>query len=376
MRSGLVLAVALGASVIVAGPATAQDATVAADREAAQAALAAGDFARAREILQGLLAASPDNADLLRRLAAAQAADRDLAAAQQTIDRALALAPEDADIQLARANILLWRGNLDEARKQAGVVAARRPGYPGLAEFTAAAAALEDTQRPRVRSVSVGQSVSRAKFAMADATTWTTQHAAIVLGLNELDRATLEIEREDRSLVDTRLAGRLDFSAGQHRIFLTGSATPEADFRERWSLGAGAELRLADRTELLAGLRHADYRFDNVTVLRLGLRQRLTPSLTVTGETIQLFGGGEGYRFGGSLRADVTPVSGPSFFVIGAMYPDAEVDGTRQLRSVAAGTVIALGSGFSLRLAGEYENRKDSYERIGANVGLVWSFGD
>lgn len=376
MKWQLSLAFALGAGVITAVPATAQDVVVAADREAAQAALAAGNTARARAMLQDLLAASPDDADLLRRLAAVEAADRNLAAAQRTIDRALALAPEDADIQLARANILLWRGKLDEARTQAGAIASKRPGYPGLEEFAAAAAELEDTQRLRVRSLSVGQSVSRADFKMADATTWTTQQAAVVLGLNELDRATLEIEREDRGLVDTRLAGRLDFSAGQHRIYLTGSATPRADFRERWSLGAGTELRLADQTELLVGLRYADYRFDDVTVLRLGLRQRLTPSLTVTGETIQLFGGGEDYRFGGSVRADVTPVSGPSFFVIAAMYPDTEIDDTRQLRSVAAGTAIALGSGFSLRLAGEYENRKDSYERVGANVALVWSFGD
>ena len=376
MRWQLGLACALGAGVIAAVPVMAQDAAIAGDREAAQSALAAGDVARARAILLGLLDASPDDADLLRRLASVDAADRDLTAAQQTIDRALALAPDDADIQLARANILLWRGKLDEARTQAGVVASKRPGYPGLAEFAAAAAALEDRQRLRVQSMSIGQSVSRADFDMADATTWTTQQAAIVLGLNELDRATLEIEREDRGLVDTRLAARLDFAAGEHRIYLTGSATPEADFRERWSLGAGAEVRLADRSELLVGIRHADYRFDDVTILRLGLRQRLTPSLSVTGETIQLFGGGEDYRFGGSLRADVTPVSGPSFFLIAAMYPDAEVDGTRQLRSVAAGTAISLGSGLSLRLAGEYENRKDSYERVGANAALVWSFGD
>lgn len=375
MRLRIGLSLALGASLLMAAPAQAQDPGAADDRAAAQTALAAGDYSRAREILQRLLAATPDDSDLLRRLAAVEAAAGDLSAAQQTIDRALALAPDDADVQLARANILLWRGKIEQARSQAGEVAANRPDYPGLAEFVAAAEAREASGRFRVRSIAIGQSVSRADFAAAESTTWTAQQGAIVFGWNETDRATLEIEREDRRLVDTRVAGRLDLAAGRHRVFLTGSVTPEADFRESWSLGAGADLQLAKGTELLVGLRYADYRSDDVSIVRIGLRQRLTPALSVTGETIQLFGGGEDYRFGGSLRADLVPPRGPSYFVIAASYPDAEVDGTRQLRSLAAGTAIPLGKGFSLRLAGEYEDRKDSYERLGANVGLVWSFG-
>ncbi|UIP07811.1 tetratricopeptide repeat protein [Erythrobacter sp. SDW2] len=353
----------------------AQDVAAAEDIAAAQSAFASGDFDRAKVILQELLLASPKDADLWRRLAAVEAAAGDLLAAQQTIDRALQLAPDDPDVQLGRANILLWRGKLTEAQAQAAVVAQKRPDYPGLAEFAAAAAARDASRQLRIRSVSAGTTVSRADFSLAEGVTWTAQQAALGVGWGENSRATLEIEREDRGLIDTRVAGRLDFAAGPHRVFLTGSITPDADFRESWSLGTGAEVGLTDGTELLLGLRYADYRFDDVAIVRLGLRQRVTPWLSVTGETIQLFGGGEDYRLGGSLRADLSPINAPSFFIIAASYPDAEVDGTRQLRSLAAGTAIPLGDGFSLRLAGEYEDRKDSYERVGANIGLVWSFG-
>lgn len=346
-----------------------------ADQASAQAAYEAGDFAMARRILEALVAASPQDPDLLRRLAAAQAAAGDLAAAQGSIDTAESLAPGDPDIQLARANILLWRGNLPAARASADELAWRRPDYPGLSELDAAVGAAERARRLRLQSVAAGASLSQARFASGGETTWSVQQAAVVLGWDEGKRASLEIEREDRGAVDTRLSGRIDWVAGDHALYLSASATPAADFREDWSLGGGGEVKLSERTRLLAGLRYAAYSGKDVGILRLGVRRQLSEAVSLTGEAIQLFGSGADYRVGGTVRADYQPSEGPSLFLIAASYPDTEVDGTRQLRSAAIGTAIPLGSGLSLRLTGEYENRNDSSERTSVNAGISWSLG-
>lgn len=346
-----------------------------ADRTSAQVAYEAGDFAMARRILEALVAASPQDPDLLRRLAAAQAADGDLTAAQKSIDAALSLAPGDPDIQLARANILLWRGNFPEARASAAELARQRPDYPGLSDLDAAVGTAERAARLRLQSAAVGASLSQARFASGGETAWSVQQAAVVLGWDEGKRASFEIEREDRGAVDTRLSGRIDWPADDHALYLSASATPAADFREDWSLGGGGEVRISERTRLLAGLRYAAYSGDDVGILRLGVRRQLSDAVNLTGEAVQLFGGGADYRVGGSVRADYVPSEGASLFAVAASYPDTEVDGTRQLHSAAIGTAIPLGSGLSLRFTGEYENRKDSYERTSVNVGISWSLG-
>ena len=340
-------------------------------REAAHSAYVAGQYGAARTILLQMLDENPDDADLLRRLAAVEAAREDLRAAQNLIDRAYALAPHDADIQIARANILLWRGEEDAARAMAEQVRIVSPDYPGLAQFTLAADRAAANRRIRIRAASIGGSVSHVDFRNRNSTSWTVQRAGAVIGQREGALLTLVAEREDRGPIDTRLAGRLDFPSGENRFFFQGSATPGADFREDWSAGAGAEFAAAGPTTFLLDGRLARYRTGDVGVIGAGIRQRIGPQLSLTGRTINLFGGGKDYRFGGSLRADYEQEEGPGLFAIVASYPDTEADGTRQLRAVAGGVRIDMGRDLAMRLSGEYENRDQSYERIAVGVDVT-----
>ncbi len=345
------------------------------DRQAAHTAYVTGDFDRARDLLETLLSVSPDDPDLLRRLAMVHAASNNLQEAQDSIDRAIALAPTDGDIQLARANILFWRDKFSDAQKQAEQLASTRPDYPGLSDFNKSFQRSREARRVHIRSLNLGATLSDADFEFGSSQTWQVQRASTAIAWAESSVAALEVEREDREAIDTRIAARLDLPTGPHRIFAMASVTPSADFRENWSAGAGAELALGKRNTLLLDGRFAEYRSDDVTALGAALRHSFAPDFAATIRSIHLFGGGESYRLGGSLRTDYTPEGGPGLFAIVASYPDTEIDGTRQLRAVAGGARFDLTDNLVLRVSGEYESREDSYKRSAASVDLTWNFG-
>ncbi len=365
---------ALFAALPTQAHAQAQPAAV--DREAAQQAYVAGDFDLADDILRKLLQDNPGDADLLRRHAAVQAALGDVGAAQGTIDRAIALSPGDPDIQLARANILFWRGQLAEAQAQADQVSAHYPGYAGLDRLSASLEQARKDRKLRLRSISVGGSVSDATFASGLDQTWYVQRGAIAAGWGNGNVAAFGIEREERLSTDTRLSARIDLPSGTNRYFIAGGVTPNPDFRENWSLGGGAEFGVSPATTLLVDGRFAEYRSDDVVALGAGLRQRFSPTLELTASSIHLIGGGEDYRLGGALRADYRHPRLPEMFAVLASYPDAEVDGTRQLRAIAAGARFDVSDTLMLGLTGEYESREDSYERSALSLDLRWRFGE
>ena len=346
------------------------------DRRAeAQAAYVAGDHAQAARILAELLSERPDDADLLRRLASVQAAQGNLAAAQETIDRALALAPADGDIRLARANILLWRGRLAEARGEADALAAARPGYPGLDTLDTALLHAQSARWLRLFSASAGASFSHASFESGFSQDWFVQRGAAAVTWGPGAIAALDVQREDRGPVDTRIGARLSAPAGKHVLFATGSVTPDPDFRESWSLGGGGDFAVSASDTLLLDGRFSRYSNDDVVALGAGLRHSFTPQFDLTARSIHLFGGGEDYRLGGALRADYRDAGPTDLFAIVASYPDAEVDGTRQLRGVAGGARFALARNYSLGVSAEYENRENSYERTAVSLDLGWRFG-
>ncbi len=343
--------------------------------ETAERARAAGDYAQARETLESLLAENPDNPDLLRRLAAVSAAQGDLDRAQAQIDRALALAPEDLDIQVARGNILFWRGDIKAAQRQADAISAVAPDYPELDALSAKLAAPEQAEGLRVTALTVGGGVSDIAFDNRDGETWSSQNASLGLALSRETGASLAVEREERAATDIRLAARVDRRFGRGSAYISGSVVPNADFRESWSIGTGGEIALGERTSALIDIRYADYRDRNVFAVQPALRYAFDDAATVTVRAINLFGGGEDYRLGGSLRADYRPQGRVGGFVVLASYPDVEADGVRQLRSVATGLLVPLGDRFTLTTVGAYEDRKDSYRRLSGTLVLGFRFG-
>lgn len=342
----------------------------------AQAALNNGSPEPAVAFRCGLAFAHPDDVDLLRRQAAAYAANGDLETAQCLIDQALFLAPNDLDIRLAHANILLWRGKLGLAETEARAVAAVAPGYPGLAELNAAIARRRAETGPRLAGASFSQEHSRASFPQVAPQTWSRQEASLAVSLDPLTSIALSAEREERLTTDTRLSARLDKRVAGVRFYLAGSVTPEADFREEWSVSTGADYALSRGTGVLLDLRYAAYNTGDVATAQLGVRQSLGKDFSVTARAINLIGGGTDYRIGGAVRFDYAPDRRIGYFLGAASYPDTEVDGTRQMQTVAAGVVAPLGDHLTVRFSGEYERRSASYSRKVMTLGISWRFDE
>ncbi|WP_394729390.1 tetratricopeptide repeat protein [Altererythrobacter sp. GH1-8] len=361
--------------VMAAIPAHAGQSQLPEERSSAQKAYLAGEFRQAESILNALLAKTPEDPDLLRRLAAVEAALGNLDQAQATIDRAIALAPFDRDIQLARANILLWRKRHTEAERQADELSSAEPDYPGLGQFRSSLLNAQRARKLRLRSVAAGAKVSEAEFASGSEQVWSTQRASTSIGWAETAIAVLEIEREDRLVTDTRISSLVELPIETHRVFFSGSLTPSADFRESWSLGTGADITLGSSNQVRIDGRFSHYRSNDVGTVGIGLRHSFAPHISITARSIHLFGGGEDYRLGGVLRADYSPSRRPNLFLILASYPDTEADGTRQLRTVAGGARFRLSNSFTLSFASEYESRKDSYSRAALSADLSWNFG-
>jgi YaiO family outer membrane protein len=343
--------------------------------EAAEAARSASNFAEARRLLRSLLAEAPDDADLLRRLAMTEAGDGNLDEALALVERASQRAPADLDVALARAYILYWNGQYDAAEQAVAGIAARAPDYPDLAPLEANLQRQRDAGGIRLRVLSASASVSDIAFDNRGSQTWTSQNVAVASDVSQRSSITLALAQEDRNTKDTRLSARIDRRIGTGFVYIAASTVPDADFLERWSLAAGGEDRISERLTAILDTRIAEYETGTILALQPGLRFDLDDDFSLTARAINIFGGGDSYRLGGSARLDYRADSGLALFAIAASYPDVEADGVRQLRSGALGMAVPLSDRFTLSGATSYEDRENSYRRLSGTLALSYRFG-
>ena len=324
------------------------------------------------EELEAQADVSPENADLLRRLASAHAVAGRLDLALAAIDRARTIAPDDLDIRLARARILLWSGNRADARAEADAVTARDPLYPELADIRAALARPVVSQRPGLAA-----SIGRASVDLSGGSqVWTTLTGTGFMPLKAGTIASVTIDVEARRNTDVRFTARIDGRLSKGEVYAAIAATPKADFRERLSIAGGMVYPVRRGLDATIGLRHARYAGVSVTVAEPGVRLRLAGDrLIVSGKWINLFRSDDGHRSGVAVRSDLSLGSDRVLFAGGASYPDTEAGVTRQVRALYAGVAIPISDQISFRFTGEHERRVASYTRRGATVGVVWRMG-
>jgi len=322
---------------------------------------------------QALLAERPDDPDLLRRLAVAQAAAGRYDAAITTIDRAAALAPDDYDIRLARARILLWSGRVGAARKEAQVVRRAAPDYPDLAGVEQAIAAAEQT--PRRAGIAIAGSLADVDIGGGDQT-WKTLGATLYGNLDRNLVGAAGVEWERRRVTDTRLNAALTWLRpyGEFRASIGG--TPQADFRDRWSIGAGADLRLTRNAVLIGDIRRSQYDGLNVVAATPGIRfETRARDRALTLRWINIFRSDGDYQTGVSGRIDAELGGDRRVYLGAATYPDTEAGITRQVRSGFVGGALPIGDRLALGLTAEYERREQSYTRKAISLSLTWRFG-
>lgn len=332
---------------------------------------AAGDVIPAREPRLILQAASQEDPDQLRRRAMIEAREGNLDLALTHIERASRLDPANLDIALARGFILYWRGDKQGAKRAASFVSQQRPDYPELEQLKAALARESKYGDMRLNSIFVGARFSDIETIGGSQDIWSSQNLAVAFDISDDDKVVLSADRENRGSVDTRIGARIDHRIGRGHVYLSAAATPDPNFKESWSFGTGGEIAVSETLSVPFDLRIAEYAAGNVMAIQPGLRVSINPEFSLTARAINIFGDEEGYRLGGSARADYATKS-TSLFLVAASYPDAESDGLRQLRSVAAGVGIELTNTVGLRLSGSQERREQSYRRHAGSVTLIY----
>jgi YaiO family outer membrane protein len=361
---------------LLASPAAAFPQT-GADREAtiaeARAAVERRDNAAAIVRLEAASVAWPNDPEILRLLGSAYAYAQRHREAIATLHAAQALAPEDLDIRAALARAYLWSGDRDAARRELAAIEARDPGNAELAAIRNQLASPQG-ERATVRpGVFASQSVARVALDNGPDRTWWTTTLGAFAPIARGTSISVEAEREDRGLaVDTHLLARVDHQfSSRWRGYLAAAATPEADFREQWSVRGGIEADIGRRVTLLADVRHADYGQTQVTAVEPGIRFGLPPlRSSATLRMINLWDEQGEHRSGWSARLDTETRSGAGLFAGVASYPDTEAGITRRVRSVFVGAAVPVSADVTIRATAEYERRVDTYTRKGLSLGL------
>ena len=360
-----------------AAPIAAAAQIVPADRQAAIAdartAVSRGDHAAAIARLEGARAAFPNDPELLRLLGSTYAYARRYPEAIATLRRARALAPEDPDIRAALARAYLWSGDRDAARSELAAIEARDATNAELSAIRNQLAR-EDGKpiRPR-RGLFANQGIARVSLDNGPDRTWGSTTVGAFGEVAGGTTLSFEGEREDRgTAIDTRLIARVDQRFSQSwRGHVAVAATPQADFREQWSIQGGLEMDVNRHLTLLADARHADYGNIQVTAVEPGVRLG-APALrsSATLRMINLWDEQGTHRSGWSARIDTETRGGTALFGGVATYPDTEAGITRRARSAFLGAAIPVSDQVTIRATGEYERRVESYTRKAVFLGL------
>ena len=326
--------------------------------------------------LQARLLADPANSDLMRQLASAQAAASKFEEALATIDRTSTLAPADNDIALARARILLWSGRFDEARAQVNLVRIRAPEYPELDEVQTAIQ-MASVRKGRQSGIALSAGIAGVDLAGGGSQGWESLTISAFTPLGLQNTLAASVEYEVRQASDTRLSLSLAHNAASFEIRLGASLTPDADFKEKWGLQAGADYQVHSNVVVISDVRYS--RYDNLSVVSAvpGIRlQTADAAHALAVRLISIFRSDGDSGVGASARYDGEVGNSFRIFAGAASYPDTEAGITRQLRSAFAGVSLPLSDQISLNLTGEYDRRERSYTRKAMNLTLIVRLND
>lgn len=352
----------------VATPVAAQTAPTPYDQGVA--ARRAGDTVRAADLLAQAVRDAPESSDARMQYGYALLALGRLREADSAFSEALRIAPAYDDARVGRALVAEREGALDRARAQVAPVAADN----------------EEANALRQRLARTGDARRWALDADASATR---------VGDGQPDWRQLDVQLGYRADSGARIAGRIEaarrFDRGDvygevrgevavgpgNSVYLLAGATPSADFRPRWQLGAGGRARLgksAAPTVLTLDARHADYRSGRTTLINPGIEQYFAGGRAwVTLRSINLVSDGK-LLSGALIRGDLLANDKLRLFVGAANAPDVDQGIVSRTRSLFAGAAVELSPALALRLSVARDRPTIGASRIGLSLGMTVRF--
>ena len=433
-----------GGCLLVAGQAFAQSRLQAGPLlEEAIAARRDGNFAQAEGLLVRANDLAPENADILLLLGLTWANLDKLDQAIGVLEQARALAPGYADIRLALSRFYARKGDLQAAIVEADAAIAADPNY-GEVRLVRAGLALRQSDpgtaaRHYRRAAELSPEDHRALLGQGDAA-WRQENwsqakdyyvkAAQIAPDNptvtarlqrkapvvrkwrvDLDHAQSNLSRNLPSWQETiiqishrrengtRLFGRVEHSDRSFAkdtlvevgfdtqltarlSFYTGIAvTPDADFRQKWSVRAGATLKLREGAARLGPtLTHLDakvseYAVGKVAAFNVGLEQYfLSGRFWVTATSINVRDENGNFQHGLIGRLNASFADRGLVFAGYAQAPETEEGRTRDTKAYFAGLSVPLTDTIDARVNFTRDERENSYSRNTFGVGFAVRF--
>jgi YaiO family outer membrane protein len=338
-RASWALAAAFLAAPLDAQPTAPQD-----PYRAAVAARQEGNPQRAADLLAPVVASDPANADAQVQLGYALLALDRLDESERAFRAALAVAPDYADASLGLERIVQ-----------------RRSERGGLTRW----------------SLDVDGNYSAVDGAQAD---W--REATIQLRYRASAATAISARLEAaRRFGTTDVYGEVGIQqalSGRARAYLTVGATPDADFRPRYQIGAGGSFRIrqgGDASVLTLDARQADFAAGDVQAISPGIEQYLAGGrIWLTARWIHLFDEDGDHQAGHLFRADGEATDRLRLFVGLSDAPDTSEGIVVDTRSYFGGASYDLDRRTTLRLSVAHEDRDTGADRTQLGVGLGLRF--
>ncbi|TFI59259.1 YaiO family outer membrane beta-barrel protein [Sphingomonas parva] len=338
----------------------------------AVAARHAGQAERAIALLQEVIAVQPDNADAHLQLGLALSALHRDAEAEAEFRRTLALAPDYDDARIALARQAERRGDT------AGAKALLEPVAADNAEARELHARLgRDSARPGFAwEFNAGASYTAVERGARDWKEGALQlryqpGATAVQATIETSRRFGATDTYGEILIDHR------FSDGV-RGYASVGATPDADFRPKWQIGAGGSVRLRSgpgASVLTLDARQARYPVGDIQTLTPGFEQYVAGGrVWLTGRWINTFDENGDHRSGWLGRGDFQASKRLRLFAGIADAPDVSEGVVVDTLSVFGGLSADVGDRTIVRLSVAHDDSDTGSDRTQVSVGLGYRF--
>lgn len=327
--------------------------------------------------LIGLFAATPASvlaqqaSDYQAGVAARQAGHPE--EAERLLGAWLAAHPGDVDAKVQLAYTELALGHLDAAETGFREVLAAAPDYSDARDGLALVSARRKTAPAATRPELI---VEGGLSDLNGAADWYQADARLVVPVSPATTVDAGGAFYRRFGVDdVELSGTITQHVGQDLwLRLSGSGTPNADFRPRWGIGGGFDWRVRggpSASVLTFDVRHEEFPAQNVTTLSPGVVQYLDGGHAwITARAFGVVPAGRKMQLGWLLRGDIEPTERYRLFAGIADGPDTDLGVVTQVTSVFGGFEVPLTTRVGLTASLSHEWRDLGFDRTELTVGL------
>ena len=301
--------------------------------------------------------------------------------AHAKLERAQAMEPANDDVRLARAYLYYYEGAYDSAEEEFSGILTRHPGYADAQSGLESVRAAREGDGEFVWQADMGYEWSG--FERSAQPDWNNQFLQLTRFFNGKSTAIHgRIERYDQfTNVDSyyQLGVSQRFTPRLTAYALAGF-TPEANFRPRWRMKGGAELRLNELETagmplwLTLDAQHDEYRTTDVHNVTPGLRIEIADHWALSGKMIGVHEQGTKTVYGWTARLDGVIMPGLRFYTGYADAPETVAAVTVDTQTIFGGFAYDIDDARTLYLGYTHDDRERSYIRHAVNASVSLRF--